>query len=85
MLKLKGFSKLDHKGKVRLYMEHFEQDEARIQEVLEQIPDPKPRGKRKKEENGEENDNGEEQEQDKITGKTRVTVVLVVQIIFMII
>ena len=79
MLKLKGFSKMDHKGKVRLYMEHFEQDETRILEVLEQIPDPKPRGKRKKEENGEAetNDNDEEQEQDKTTEKTEPLVFIV--------
>ncbi len=70
---------MDHKGKVRLYMEHFEQDETRILEVLEQIPDPKPRGKRKKEENGEAetNDNDEEQEQDKTTEKTEPLVFIV--------
>lgn len=64
MLKLKGFSKMDHKGKVRLYMEHFEQDEARIKEVLEQIPDPKPRRTKKEAENEEEVDQEEDDEED---------------------
>lgn len=62
LLKLKGFTKLDYKGKVRLYLEHFDQPEERILSVLSQIPDKKPRARKSQEGEGE----GENSEEDRI-------------------
>ena len=45
LLKIKGHSKLSFRMKVQLYMRHFGESEARIEEILQQIPDKKPRAK----------------------------------------
>eukprot|EP00438_Fugacium_kawagutii_P010553 Skav214550 [mRNA] locus=scaffold410:796296:799952:+ [translate_table: standard] len=53
LLKLKGFSKMNHHKKVELYLRHFEIPDARIKEILESIP-VRPTRKKKEAETAEE-------------------------------
>lgn len=59
LLKLKGYSKLNHRKKAELYLKHFGVDDELIQALVQQIPEKAPRAPKKQgDEEGDDEDQG---------------------------
>lgn len=59
LLKLKGYSKLNHRKKAELYLKHFGVDDELIQTLVQQIPEKAPRAPKK-----QDDEEGDDEDQD---------------------